>query len=258
MGQGHQANDLLSAAIRSGLLHGRTRQDVYAHIHGHDPSCAFSGGTLVAYTTANQLRWQIRLCTISLLLTMINLIVSYLPSGYCLGRQEGAATIWMAPYHVIAILRSFLLPSWLGGKSMLFSSSGSIKSALNERDPLNRASLHHRLKVVMIDCGGIVHLTFVLFTIAAVTWGCVRAFEQEGKWNRLQYLLTHAGWPPMLWFPMVNAALIPLRYAIWPPSVPDWEEFLERDQKTSIAYPKKEWKISDGLSAPTFKRYCIR
>jgi hypothetical protein len=42
---------------------------------------------------------------------------------------------------------------------MSFSSSGSIKDALNERDPLGRASLHRRLKVVMIDCGGIVPLT---------------------------------------------------------------------------------------------------
>lgn len=206
------------------------------------PVVLCSGGTLVAYTTANQLRWQIRLCTIALVLTMINTVVSYLPSGYRLGRQEGAATIWMAPYHAITVIRSFLLPSWLGGKSMSFSSSGSIKGALNERDPLNRAPLYRRLKVIMIDCGGIVHLIFILFTVAAITLSFVRAMQQDGKWKRLQYLLTHAGWPPMLWLPMINAALIPLRYAIWPPSIPDREELLQRDPKTSIAHPKPEWK----------------
>jgi hypothetical protein len=206
------------------------------------PVVLCSGGTLVAYTNDVQLRWQIRLCTISLLLTTINLVVSYLPSGYRLGRQEGISTIWMAPYHAITVIRSFILPSWLGGKSMSFSSSGSIKDALNERDALKRAPLHRRLKVIMIDCGGIVHLIYVLFTLTAVILSAVRAFKQEGKWNRLEYLLTHIGWPPMLWVPMMHAALIPLRYAIWPPSVPDREELLVRDPKTGVARPKEEWK----------------
>jgi hypothetical protein len=206
------------------------------------PVVLCTGGTLVAYINAAQLRWQIRLCGISLLLTVVNLIVTYMPSGYRLGRQESAATLWMAPYHAITVVRSFLLPSWLGGTTMSFAPSGSIKDALNERDPLARAPLHRRLKVIMIDCGGIVHLVFVLFMVVAVILSCVRAFQRHDKWSRLEYLLTHACWPPMLWIPMVHACLIPLRYAISPPSMPEREELLKRDPKTSIAHPKKEWK----------------
>lgn len=223
------------------------------------PIVLISGGTLVAYTDTNQLRWQIRLCTISLLLTIINLYITYLPSGYRLGRQESSATLWMAPYHAVTVIRSFILPRWLGGKALSFKPSGSIKDDLNERNALCRAPLMRRLKVIMIDCGGIVHLTFVLFLLAAVVVSSVRAFERHGKWVILEYLLTHVAWPPMLWVPMIHSCLIPLRYAISPPSVPDREELLNRDPKTGVAHPKQEWKDQRWTKRNYFKEviYCL-
>jgi len=33
-----------------------------------------------------------------------------------------------------------------------------------------------------------------------------------------------------------------IKYAIWPPTVPDREELLDRDEKTGVARPKEEWK----------------
>jgi cellulose synthase/poly-beta-1,6-N-acetylglucosamine synthase-like glycosyltransferase len=217
------------------------------------PLVLVCGGQLVAYTTTTQLRWQIRLCTISLILTFLNVWITYLPSGYRLGRQETSATLWMAPYHAVTVARSFLLPKWLGGKALSFKPSGSIKDDINERNALHRAPLFRRLKVVLIDCGGIVHVAFVLFVIAAVIVSSVRAFTLKGKWVILEYLLTHVCWPPMLWVPMIHSCLVPLRYAIAPPSVPDREELLDRDPKTGVAHPKQEWKDQRWTKRNYFK-----
>lgn len=46
----------------------------------------------------------------------------------------------------------------------------------------------------------------------------------------------------MLWLLCITACCEPIRYAIWPPAMPDREELLERDAETGIARPKAHWK----------------
>lgn len=206
------------------------------------PVVLVSGGTLVAYANYDQLRWQIRLAFIVLCLTRLNEYVMFLPSGYRLAQRDNGAMLWMAPYHALTVIRSFVLPKWLGGKVMAFSSSGSIKDELNERDPAIRAPLWRRLKVIVWDCKAYLHLAYILFTVAAVITSFVRAFDYPQASKILLYLLTHAFFPPMLWLICVIAFTVPIRYAIWPPSMPDREELLDRDPKTGIAHPKAHWK----------------
>ena len=202
------------------------------------PIVLISGGQLVAYSEDSQLRWQIRLCFASLMLTRLNEWITYLPSGYRLAQCDTGAQMWMAPFHAMTIIRSFILPSWLGGKAMAFSSSGSIKSELNERDPKIRAPLFRRLKVILWDCDVYLHLLYILFVIAAVTKSTVIGFiHTDGTKKLLTYLLTHA-----FWLLSVSACCEPIRYAIWPPTMPAREELLDMDQKTGIARPKEEWK----------------
>jgi glycosyltransferase involved in cell wall biosynthesis len=207
------------------------------------PIVLCSGGTLVAYTNAHQLRWQIRLSFINLVLTRLQEWIAYLPSGYRLAQRDSGAQMWMAPYHSLTIIKSFLLPSWLGGKPMAFSSSGSVKSELNERDAKTRASLMRRVKVTLWDCNGYIHLAYVIFVIVAVSLSISRAPKDNRSPDQiLLYLLTHAFWPPMLWLLCLTAYAVPLSYAIWPPTVPDREDLLDRDEKTQIAHPKTYWK----------------
>lgn len=206
------------------------------------PIVLISGGQLVAYSTQNQLRWQIRLGFANLVLTRFNEWITYLPSGYRLAQRDIGAQMWMVPYHAMTIIRSFILPTWLGGKSMAFSSSGSIKSDLDERNPKTRAPLFRRLKVMLWDCDLYMHLLYVMFVIAAVTYSTVRGvLDSENIHKLFIYLLTHAFWPPMLWLICVTACCEPLRYAIWPPTMPDREELLDRDPDTQIARPKPYW-----------------
>ncbi|KAF8847932.1 hypothetical protein BDZ45DRAFT_778103 [Acephala macrosclerotiorum] len=217
------------------------------------PIVLISGGQLVAYTTLTQLRWQIRLGFANLILTRINEWVTYLPSGYRLAQRDIGAQMWMAPYHAMTIIRSFILPTWLGGKAMAFSSSGSIKSDLDERNPKNRAPLFRRLKVMLWDCDLYMHLLYVIFVITAVTYSTVRGIlENRDHMNKVwMYLLTHAFWPPMLWMIALTACCEPIRYTIWPPTMPDREELLDRDPDTQIARPKPHW-IKQRYSKRTF------
>lgn len=126
---------------------------------------------------------------------------------------------------------------------MAFSSSGSVKSELNERDAKTRAPLFLRLKVILWDCDVYLHLLYIWFVLTAVILSTVTGIINSADIHALLiYLLTHAFWPPMLWLITLSACCEPIRYAIWPPTMPDREDLLDRDQKTGIARPKESWK----------------
>lgn len=46
----------------------------------------------------------------------------------------------------------------------------------------------------------------------------------------------------MAWLLAVNAACVPIHYAIWPPTMPDRETLLNRDPATGIAHPTEAAK----------------
>lgn len=146
--------------------------------------------------------------------------------------------------HAVAIVRSFVLPSWLGGKFATFSSSGSIDSAINERDLRARAPLFRRIKSIWWDGGVFIHIVYLGFTVGSAALSTVRAFTTTADTyqDRLFYILTHAGWPPLVWLVASVACLIPIQYAISPSSMPDREELLVRDPDTLIAHPTEEAK----------------
>ncbi|CAD6590774.1 MAG: hypothetical protein ASARMPRED_004999 [Alectoria sarmentosa] len=142
-------------------------------------------------------------------------------------------------YHAVAIVRSFVLPSWLGGAMASFASSGSIDSVINERDARTRAPLVRRLRVILLNGGVLIHVMYILFTAAAVAASLVRTFTTTADaWqDRLFYVLTHAGWPPLVWLVASVACTVPIKYAVDPPAMPDREDLLQRDKDTLIAHP---------------------
>lgn len=206
------------------------------------PVVLSSGGQLVAFTSYSQLRWKIRLCFASLMLNRLNEWISFIPSGYRLAQRDTIAQLWMAPFHCLAIIRGFFLPTWLGGSSLGFSSSGSIKSMINERDPKASAPLFWRLKVVIWDYNMWMHLLYAMFLLAAIVRSTTHGILiNRDSHSKLMYLFTHAFWPPMLWLLTLTASLTPIKYAAWPPTMPEREALLMRDSKTGVARPKEEW-----------------
>ncbi|ETI20843.1 hypothetical protein G647_07186 [Cladophialophora carrionii CBS 160.54] len=207
------------------------------------PVGLMSGKVLVLYVSEDQLRWQIRLCFLGFALGRLAEYITFLPSGYRLARRDFDASLWMIPYNAITIVQSFILPKWLGGKPMAFAPTGSLTSELNERDIKQRAPLWKRLKIIIWDCKAYIHLVYVVFTVTAVALAFGRALSIKGDVSaQYRYILTHICWPPMLWVLSAIAFTVPVRYAIWPPTVPDREELLDRDPDTFIAHPKRESK----------------
>jgi hypothetical protein len=136
------------------------------------------------------------------------------------------------------------LPSFLGGKTAAFSSSGSQQSELNERDPVLRAGLFRRLRVILLSSGVWMHFIYILFAVAAVAVSTARGIiiNKGSVEQTLLFMLTHACWPPLLWLIALVSCWAPVHYAIWPPNMPDREDLLNRDPQTGIAYPKAEAK----------------
>lgn len=141
--------------------------------------------------------------------------------------------------HAVAIVRSFVLPRWLGGKLATFSSSGSIDSVIDERDARTRAPLFRRLKAIWWNGGAFIHILYVLFTVGAAASSTARAFlsTADTYQDRLFYMLTHAGWPPLVWLVATAACMVPIKYAVSPPTMPDREDLLHREKGTGIAHP---------------------
>ena len=139
--------------------------------------------------------------------------------------------------YAFAIVRSFILPTGLGGKASGFTPTGSLDNSLNERRAGFRAPLHHRLKVILIDCGAIFHLAVVVLTMLGVVSSIRHAFKAS---NVGLALLVTVAWPPPHWLNAVIACLAPIQYAVFPPDVPDRHEVL--DKRSGVAYPKTEAK----------------
>jgi hypothetical protein len=159
--------------------------------------------------------------------------------------------------YFLAFLRSFVLPTALGGEKAGFKSSGSVSSDLNERSRQTRAPLLRRLRVTLFSHLAIIHLLFILACLTGLALNLARTFlpptnSIPNLWStapittsgeRLEFFITRLGWPPLFWLQFVASAATPIVYAIWPPAMPEErEELLERDEKTGVAYPKLESK----------------
>lgn len=198
---------------------------------------------LVAYATENQLRWLIRACFAVIVSNRLSEFFLFMPAGYATGQRGSRYQLWMSPYIGLTIIRSFILPSWLGGQAQAFKPTGSLQSALNERDPKNRAGMFRRLWTIVFNYMGSFHVTYVYFVLVAVVMSSYRCFASNiGTKNILVCLLTHAFWPPLSWIIVVSAFWIPITYACDPPNMPERETLLVRDPKTGIAHPSKESK----------------
>jgi len=131
----------------------------------------------------------------------------------------------------------------MGGKIAVFTSSGSQSSELNERDVNLRAGLWRRLRVTLFDCKAWIHLVYIIFVLGSIGLSCYYCYasvNNQTTKDYVLYILTHCGWPPILWLVCVVSCWAPIQYAICPPTVPDREDLLVREPETGVAYPSEE------------------
>lgn len=221
------------------------------------PIILVMGNTLVAYATTEQLRWLVRLCFITVILSRINEIFLYLPAGYHTGQRGSRYQLWMSPYISLCLIRAFILPKWLGGQTQAFQPTGSLGSALNERNKKQRRNVFIRLWVILFNYNAGYHLAFVYLTLAGVSYSsyrCISVNAHIGTSDTLFCLVTHAFWPPLTVVFLCTSLWTPIGYAIFPPNVPDREQLLERDPTTGVAHPtEKSKKTAFGGQAAFFE-----
>ncbi|KAI7782796.1 hypothetical protein LA080_012837 [Diaporthe eres] len=205
------------------------------------PLFMLAGTPWVVYATDDDLKALTQASALSFISTFALKCHMSLKTGYRAHMMEQCNEIWIAPYHTITQLKTFVFPTWLGGQLLTFVPTGSIPNHLYERNAKKRASLQSRLRSILIKDGAIFHLLFVTFCAAAVISVIARAhqqFPEHGAQFGI-YLLTHLGWMPMQWLFSFFACLTPIFYAVFPPTVPDREELLVKDPLTGARYPKK-------------------
>lgn len=229
------------------------------------PTLFYVGQDILVYTTTDELRWQLRLCAVWTWLFRLNEITMALPSGYIHGQRMAMSYTWMSPYLAFTLIRCCLLPKCLGGQKKAFTASGSIGNKLHERNGKLRAPLIRRLKLIIFDCSAYFHIFYTFYALGSVAIDIARAIIKAQKTNAQQgflHLLARSFLPPAWWLLWVTSFLVPLMYAIWPPTVPDREELLVRDPKTLVARPKtrevkQTWNAITAAREVEFGIICI-
>ncbi|KAJ5210410.1 hypothetical protein N7491_010217 [Penicillium cf. griseofulvum] len=213
------------------------------------------GKRLVAFATEEQLRWLIWACFAATISNRLCEMALFIPAGYHTGQRGSRYQLWMSPYIALCIVRAFLLPTWLGGQAQAFKPTGSLGSALNERDAKKSKNMFVRLRVILLNYMASFHLAFVYVTLVGVVISSYRCFAQNNSFRDIILcLITHAFWPPLTFLFICTSLWTPVSYAIDPPRMPEREELLTRDPKTGVAHPtKKSKKIAFGGQAAWFE-----
>jgi hypothetical protein len=155
------------------------------------------------------------------------------------------------PDYTISIIRSFLLPSWLGGTEPGFTPTGSISNTLHERSAHNRGSLRRRLHHGLFECGMWFHFISIVAvgTVMAYRTQTVLQQSQHG-WDmtRITEILRQVAWPAPAWLQAIFTNMVPLVYILFPPDMPDRNSLLGDREKEGARYPLEEFK--KGRSSP--------
>ena len=150
----------------------------------------------------------------------------------------------------VAYFRTFVLPAKLGGKVAIFTPTGSIGNHLLERYPSLRAPLRERLRHIVFGCGAWMHAvlataiaTGVALCVARAARGHLFLMEGTRDWAVIgRELLRTVAWPSHPWFAALAAFLVPVQYAVSPPTVVERERLLGRRGKSGVRYPLAEYK----------------
>ena len=130
---------------------------------------------------------------------------------------------------------------WLGGRSAGFDVSGSDRGA-NERNATLRAPTKRRFFAMLNSNLLWMHLILIASSILGATLCLRRGYIRYEIGSKLQreYILTHLGWPPMLWMIFILSCAGPLHYALFPPSMPRRETMLIQDPVTKVVSAKQD------------------
>jgi hypothetical protein len=149
------------------------------------------------------------------------------------------------PDYTISIIRSFFLPSWLGGTKPGFTPTGSISNTLHERSARDRSSLPRRLYHGLFECGMWFHIVSIIAVGTIMAYRAHTVVQQsQHRWNATSFIemLRQVAWPAPVWLQAIFANVVPLTYILFPPDVPDRNSLLGDREKEGARYPLEKLK----------------
>lgn len=149
-------------------------------------------------------------------------LLASLSCGYRALRRRTEGMQWLHT-HLFFALAKDMLPKSLGGFRIGFIPTALAESKVQERHPDRRPALFRRLRVMFLYQDLWLHVAVVSVAALVFTWGIVRA----ARVGNLEYLLTHLLVPGAEWSNHF-ASIRPITYAIWPPSMPERRDLMER------------------------------
>ncbi|KAH9908884.1 nucleotide-diphospho-sugar transferase [Xylariomycetidae sp. FL2044] len=145
---------------------------------------------------------------------------------------------WTMPYHVYCIMKSYVSDV----EKTRFKVSGTVSSRADERSAMRRQPLFRRMANPLI----VMHLLYALaLFISFCAWVITLArLSAQGPRKSIPiYMHTNL---MLCMLELVTAAIVPVRYMMFPPTVPERHGLLERDQMGSWRARKKGWTKRDS------------
>ncbi|KAL8784923.1 MAG: hypothetical protein Q9213_003665 [Squamulea squamosa] len=189
------------------------------------PSAVFptaSSRHTVPYTKNSSYFFSIQiLYTGTYLASKINTYIMYNDVGLARVQNHESHQIWASPYMAFRNIIS-ILPSSL--RTSTFAVCGATTSAINERSARRRSPLLTRLMSLPIP----LHILYALFASSALV---LRLLSRNPVIQQVDpvSLLPLAG-PLVKLTQCIFKALVPVRYMLFPPTIPERDELVEEDE----------------------------
>lgn len=212
--------------------------------------CLWIGGPFVAASNARALQHVVGCLALIRIAGLFGDVQAILSSSYLKARSTFATGVWLGHHFSRDTLLS-LLPQNFGGLRLGFGVSGvddNRQIAVKERDLTKRPSFFSRLWTIHQREGILWHVVLFVVTvylIASRINAHLTASMVDGKvivddefWFNF---ICSVGFPGLLLIDNVPMYLTPLVYVMFPPTMPERRETMERDEN-GLWKPIEEYK----------------
>ena len=217
------------------------------------PLLLLSGKALVLSPDSDSLIFLAQLAMIHMVVQSLHGWLMSRITGSSIYIYHGLSEMWLNIYLYFTLLHHWLprLSKACFGELPALTPPGDQASRSLEHGVPYRNSMLSRIKIVLWDCGALLHLLILVSCVVGgiVSFGlpllCLPRNEYSGT-TWVMRSLAHGGWPTglLLWTSVISNAWVPIGYAISSPSTSSREKLLVKDEKTQAARPTQAAKDS--------------
>ena len=208
------------------------------------PLMVMSGRPIVRFTHEDHLKTLIRLSCADFAVQSLHGFLESWVADFNIYCWHELSYLWHVPLFIPPLLHHWIPYSanfYLGRLTLLQPAN----SGINKSSEDQHRSRWKRVKTLLLESHMLTHVLVLSVCIAGlVTFLHNIRSHPGGLRQTFQWVVTHAGWPPVLffWTSALRNALKPFYYALFVPPRPERESYLVRDEKSHVAYPTAEAK----------------